>query len=120
MQDYTSSFNNDEANMIERTESRKMFPDEADFQRELELQKQERTNLAHSWRYKENNKKRIEQQRRQNIKVVEIRISEDHLGDDEELKLKSVIEIEEDSVLLREGDISQSNSSSMYTFDLID
>lgn len=51
---------------------------------------------------------------------MEIRISEDHLGDDEELKLKSVIEIEEDSVLLREGDISQSNSSSMYTFDLID
>lgn len=106
--------------MIERTESRKMFPEEADFQRELDLQKQERANLAYSWRYKENNKKRIEQQRRQNVKVVEIRISEDHLGDDEELKLKSVIEIEEDSVLLREGDISQSNSSSMYTFDLID
>jgi len=61
MQDYTSSFNNDEANMIERTESRKMFPEEADFQRELDLQKQERANLAYSWRYKENNKKRIEQ-----------------------------------------------------------
>lgn len=51
--------------------------------------------------------------------VIEINIEDDHRGDEQDFKSVSILDVDGEQSILKEGEISQSQSST-YTYDLID
>jgi hypothetical protein len=111
---------NDEANVIERTQSRKVF--EPECLREMSIRHKE--GHVHSRRYKENIIKMIQRRRPGQFELNTVEDTKKlvyllgNAAADESMEVKSSLMIDEE-IELRDGEFSRSQSS-IHTLDLID